>query len=77
LKGAIADLRFLGTAPAARLMAQHLREEEPTLMCECALGLDGLREKLHPVALAAMNRLIDDPDFQFPHGFSTRCRFFN
>lgn len=63
LKGAIADLRFLGTAAAARLMAQHLREDEPTLMYECALGLDGLREKLHPIALAAMNRLIDDPEF--------------
>jgi hypothetical protein len=63
LKGAIADLRFLGTAPAARLMAQHLREDEPALMYECALGLDGMRDKLHPAAIAAMNRLIDDPDF--------------
>ena len=63
LKAAIADLRFLGTAAAARVMAQHLREDEPSLMNECALGLDGLREKLHPIALAAMNRLIDDPDF--------------
>jgi hypothetical protein len=63
LKSAIADLRFLGTAAAARLMAQHLREDEPTLMYECALGLDGLRERLHPIALAAMNRMIDDPTF--------------
>jgi hypothetical protein len=63
LKVAIADLRFLGTAAAARLMAQHLREDEPVLMYECALGLDGLREKLRPIALAAMDRLIDDPDF--------------
>ena len=63
LKGAIADLRFLGTAAAARVMTQHLREDEPVLMYECALGLDGLREKLHPIALAAMDRLIDDPDF--------------
>ncbi len=63
LKGAIADLRFLGTAAAARLMAQHLREDEPTLMYQCALGLDGLREKLHPIALATMNRMIDDPAF--------------
>src|ERR1019366_7323382 len=30
LKAAIADLRFLGTVAAARLMAQHLREDEPT-----------------------------------------------
>jgi hypothetical protein len=63
LKDAIADLRFLGTAAAARVMAQHLREDEPFLMYECALGLDGLPEKLHPIALAAMDRLIDDPDF--------------
>jgi hypothetical protein len=63
LKGAIADLRFLGTAAAARVMAQHLREDEPVLMYECALGLDGLREGLHLIALAAMNRRIDDPNF--------------
>lgn len=63
VKRAIADLRFLGTAAAARLMAQHVREDQPTLMYECALGLDGLREKLHPIAVAAMNRLIDAPDF--------------
>jgi hypothetical protein len=63
LKDAIVDLRFLGTAAAARVMAQHLREDEPFLMYECALGLDGLPERLHPIALAAMDRLIDDPDF--------------
>lgn len=63
LKGAIADLRFLGSAAAVRVMAQHLREDEPTLMYQCALGLDGLREEMHPIAVAAMNRLIDDPDF--------------
>jgi hypothetical protein len=63
LKDAIADLRFLGTAAAARVMAQHLREDEPALMYACAFGLAGLRERLHPIALAAMNRLIDDPGF--------------
>lgn len=71
LKVAIADLRFLGTAAAARVMVQHLREDEPTLMYECALGLDGLREKLHPIAVAAMNRLIDDPDFPISSWFLT------
>jgi hypothetical protein len=44
-------------------MAQHLREDESTLMYQCALGMVGLRPRLHPVALAAMNRLIDDPSF--------------
>jgi hypothetical protein len=63
LKDAIADLRYLGTAAAARWMAQHLREDEPALMYECALGMAGLREDLHPVALQAMHRLIEDPDF--------------
>jgi len=32
-------------------------------MYECAFGPDGLREELHPIALAAMKRLIDVPDF--------------
>jgi hypothetical protein len=63
LKAAVADLRFLGTAGAAQVMAQHLRDDNPTQMYQCAFGLIGLRENLHPAALAAMNHLIDDPNF--------------
>ena len=63
LKNALADLRFLGTAAAARVMAQHVRDDEPGLMFECALGLAGLRETVRPAALAEMHRLLDDPDF--------------
>ena len=60
---AIADLRYLGTSAAEEVMAQHLRDDEPTMMYQCAFGLMGLPDSVHPKAVAAMNRLILDPDF--------------
>lgn len=62
-EGAIADLRYLGTSAAAQVMAQHLRDDEPTMMYQCAFGLIGLPDALHPKAVAAMNKLILDSDF--------------
>jgi len=68
---AIADLRYLGTTAAARVMAQHLRDDEPTMMYQCAFGLIGLPEVLHPKAVAALNKLILDPDFPVSSWFLT------
>jgi hypothetical protein len=62
-EAAIADLRYLGTPAAAQVMTQHLRDDEPTMMNQCAFGLIGLSESVHPKATAAMNKLILDPDF--------------
>ena len=62
LKITAADLRFLGTAAAARVMAQHLREDDPA-ESQCMLGLVGLRESVRPAGLGAMNKLIAAPDF--------------
>lgn len=44
-------------------MAQHLRDNEPTMMYQCAFGLIGLTEKVRPKAVAAMEKLVLDPDF--------------
>jgi len=60
---ALADLRYLGTPAAAQVMAQHLRDDELALMHQCTFGLMGLPESVHPKALAAMNKLVLDPDF--------------
>jgi len=50
-------------------MAQHLRDDEPTMMNQCAFGLIGLPESVHPKAIAAMNKLILDPDFPISSWF--------
>jgi hypothetical protein len=62
-EAAVADLRYLGTPQAAQVMAQHLRDDEPTMMYQCAFGLIGLPEPVRPKAIAAMDKLILDPDF--------------
>jgi hypothetical protein len=59
----VADLRYLGTPQAAQVMAQHLRDDEPTMMYQCAFGLIGLPETVRSKAIAAMDKLILDPDF--------------
>ena len=68
-EAAIADLRYLGTPAAVQVMAQHLRDDEPTMMDQCAFGLIGLPELVHPKAIAAMNKLILDPDFPISSWF--------
>ncbi len=62
-EAAIADLRYLATPEAAQVMAQHLREDESTMMYQCAFGLIGLPEKVRPRGVAAMEKMILDPDF--------------
>ena len=62
-EAAVADLRYLGNPEAAQVMAQHLRDDEPTMMYQCAFGLIGLPETVRSKAIAAMDKLILDPDF--------------
>jgi hypothetical protein len=70
-EAAIADLRYLGTPEAALVMAQHLRDDEPTMMYQSAFGLIGLSEAVHPKAIAALNKLIRDPNFPVSYWFIT------
>ena len=70
-KAAIEDLRYLGTPAAAQVMAQHLRDDEPTMTYDCSFGLMGLPEALHPKAIAAMNKLISEPSFPVSLWFLT------
>lgn len=62
-RAAIANLRFLGTAEAARVMAKHVRSDEPSMESQCAFGLMGLREAVRPEAVAALRTMMEDPDF--------------
>jgi hypothetical protein len=70
-EAAVADLRYLGTPEAAQVIAQHLRDDEPAMMYQCTFGLIGLPESVRPKAIAAMDKLIHDPDFPISSWFIT------
>lgn len=70
-EAAVADLRYLGTYEAAQVMAQYLRDDEPAMMYQCTFGLIGLPETVRPKAVAAMDKLILDPDFPVSSWFIT------
>lgn len=70
-QAAIGNLRYLGTAEAARLMAQHMREDEPSLLYQSTFGLMGLPDKVKPDAVAALRELIQDPNFPVSSWFLT------
>ncbi|MGB7846497.1 MAG: hypothetical protein WBL63_12845 [Candidatus Acidiferrum sp.] len=62
-QAAISSLRYLGTVEAARVMAQHVREDEPSMLYSCVFGLIGLPGRLQPAAVAALRKLIEEPNF--------------
>jgi hypothetical protein len=67
LSAAFADLRFLNSPAAIEELASHLREDlddsHQNLKWAAALGLSGVPDSLRDVALHAMSRQLDDPDF--------------
>jgi hypothetical protein len=70
-QAAIGNLRYLGTAGAARLMAQHMREDEPSMLYQCTFGLMGLPDKVKPDAVTALRDLIENPTFPVSPWFLT------
>jgi hypothetical protein len=62
-EGAIASLRYLATPAAIDEMTGKLREGYAFIASECSLGLMGLPPAMRDVAIASMNRRIDEPDF--------------
>jgi hypothetical protein len=60
---AMADLRYLDSPPAIAALAASLRGEDYNVIRNAMCGIIGLPRKLRDVGLAAMNKLIDDPDF--------------
>ena len=64
---AIADLRFLNSPAAIEALAANLRDDSGYdnngPMWAAALGLSGVPDSLRDVALHAMSRQLDDPDF--------------
>jgi len=67
----IGNLRYLGTAEAARLMARHMREDEPSMLYQCTFGLMGLPDKVKPEAVTALRDLLEDPTFPVSSWFLT------
>jgi len=65
--GAIADLRFLDSEAAIEVLASELREDvgqsQNELMWAGALGLAGVPDAMRDVALHAMSRQLEAPDF--------------
>ncbi|MBV9670112.1 MAG: hypothetical protein JOZ43_04070, partial [Acidobacteriales bacterium] len=62
-RDAVADLRFLQSAAAIRLMTEHIRDDEPSLNFSCAFGLMGLPSKLYGLAATELRHRISDPSF--------------
>lgn len=60
---AMADLRYLDSPASIAMLAASVRDDHYDLSQEALLGLAGLRRADRETALAAMNRLIDDPAF--------------
>lgn len=71
---AIADLRFLGTAAAAVVMAKHLEAGDP-LAYQCEWGLLGLPQALHQTALNDLNAEMEGPDFPISGNFLDTTAF--
>lgn len=60
---ATADLRYLGTPAAIKEMTSRLGEGESGIATECSMGLMGLPDSMHSVAIASLNKRIIQPDY--------------
>ncbi len=70
-EGANADLRCLATPAAIDEMTRRLRAGYAFTASECSMGIMGLPESMRNVAVASMNRRIDQPDFPISPLFFT------
>jgi hypothetical protein len=74
-----ADLRYLGTPAAVEEMTSRLREEiNPGIadyQCSPCMGIMGLSGAMREVAVASMNRRIEESDFPISQAF-LRTMFF-
>ena len=72
---ATADLRFLNSPTSIDALASHLREspDDSSLhfMWNAALGLAGVPDSLRDIAIQAMSRQLDVPDFPVSSFFLT------
>jgi len=69
--GANADLRYLATPAGIDEMTSRLRAGYAFPGSECSMGLIGLPDSMRNVAIASMNRRIDEPDFPISPLFFT------
>jgi hypothetical protein len=72
---AVSDLRYLNTPAAIEEMTGELRKGFDYAAQECSMGLLGLPDSLREVAIASMNRRIDEPDFPISALFFSTMSF--
>ena len=63
LENAAADLRYLATPAAIEEMTSKLREGDAFIATECSYGLLGVPDSMRDLAIASMNKRIEEPDF--------------
>ena len=62
-ESAAADLRYLATPAAIEEMTSRLREGYAFIATECSYGLLGVPDSMRDLAIASMNKRIEEPDF--------------
>lgn len=73
-EGALRELKYLGTPEAIDLLSRLMRNIGWYVEWEAAMGLDGLKDAMRPIALHAMDKRIAEADFPIsPEFFSTYC----
>ena len=68
-KDAIADLRFLGTEEALKVLAANLRDDHADLMYQCAFGLMGVPDSMRDITLKIMEQKLSNPLFPISQWF--------
>jgi hypothetical protein len=74
-EGMVNNLRYLATPAAIDELTNQLREGYAFPARECSMGLMGLPDSMRDVAIAAMDRRIDEPDFPISPLFFTTMEF--
>jgi hypothetical protein len=74
-EGGNADLRYLATPAAIDEMTNRLRDGYAFPASECSMGLLGQSDSTRDVAIASMNRHIEEPDFPISPLFFTTMSF--
>ncbi len=72
---AAAQLRYLATPATVNAMTYELREGYTPLAEQCSLGLIGLPDSIRDLAIASMNKRLDEPGFPITTLFVTTMSF--
>jgi hypothetical protein len=74
-ESARADLKYLATPAAIDEMTYRLRDEKYNFADQCSMGLMGLPPTMREIAIASMNKRIEQPDFPITQWFFSTLSF--